>query len=166
MDPIDLWIVGSKPYDRIGSRAPTGDLHWKMLDQARGRRVARAVFLRQPKIASEGYTLQQLQQRDCGVQSYSCLDKPTKRWLETAYCGRIEKQCSSGILAAAIAFHCEAASVTLEGFSLNPGYHYLKASPKAFWRDHVPEDRRAIAFLSERYGDRLRGELVEMVVAA
>ena len=153
---VSIWFVGSKPYDRqphLQSRW----LHREMLEQASGRYVPYAVFLRQPNIASELDTIARLDGIRCTVADYSVLDKPTKRWMEGHVCGRTDDKapCSSGILAAAVALYCEATSVRLEGFSLKPGYQYLpKKTPQAWWRDHVEADQRAIKALKLKYGDR------------
>ena len=53
----DLWVIGSKPYDDQG--AHPRELHRRMLDQCKGKSVTHALFLRQPKIATEALTLGQ-----------------------------------------------------------------------------------------------------------
>jgi len=162
---IALWIVGSKPYDGPGH--PVRDLHRLMLDQATGRSIAHVVFMRQPAIASEGLTLNVLERRRVTIASYSVVDKPTKYWLETELCARLEKQpCSTGIFAAAAALWCDAAHVRLVGFSLAAGYHYIRRpSPPAAWRDHVDADARALVALRARFGARLRGDVLKAVCA-
>jgi hypothetical protein len=157
---IDLWVVGSKHYD--AHEAMTRHLHRTMLDQAKKRVVNRALFLRGPKHASEQHTLERLHARDCRVERYSVLDKPTKRWLEGELCGRTDDKqpCSSGILAAAVALWCGATSVRLEGISLKPGYHYLpNREGEAWWRDHVNADRRALQTLRRRFHDKIHGDI-------
>jgi hypothetical protein len=164
---VDLWVVGSKPYD-VSETSGHRQRHRDMLDQCRKRVVKRALFLRQPKAASEPLTLERLQARDCVVRQYSCLDKPTKRWLEGEYCGRKDDKqpCSSGVLAAAIALWCGAASVRLEGFSLKPGYHYLpKVRPEAWWRNHIDADRRALRLLRQRFHSRIMGDIFRDMTA-
>jgi hypothetical protein len=164
----DVWFVGSKAHDKPKHHAFMRPLHRLMLEQARGRHVPHAVFLRGPKVASEPYTLKTLRQLDCTIDAWSVIDKPTKRWLEGELCARRDDKqaCSSGILAAACALWCGAASVRLVGFSLAPGYNYItEKRPPSWWRDHVESDRRALVALRQRYGSMLCGSLVEAVAA-
>lgn len=167
--PVDLWVVSSRPQDQPGD-ATIKPLHRTMLQQAKGRAASHLLFLRGPKPAdaSEDRTLAALKQLQMRYQSWSVLDKPTKRWIEGEWCARkADKQpCSSGILATAIALYCGAAMVRLVGMSLAPGYHYLpKARPMGWWRNHVEADRRALVALAARAGGRLSGEILERVAA-
>lgn len=149
----DLWVVGSKKHDSPGNPR-IKPLHKVMLEQARNREAKQILFLRGPDVASEDATLATLARLHCRHGGWSVLDKPTKRWLEGAVCGRVndKEPCSSGILAMAIALWCGASSVRLEGFSLKAGYHYLpKERPQAWWRNHVEADRRALEALASRY---------------
>jgi hypothetical protein len=117
---------------------------------------------------SEAWTLARLDKLGCRYGSWSVLDKLTKRWMEGEICGRTDDKapCSSGILTAAIALWCGAASVRLVGFSFTAGYHYLPGqSAPPWWRNHVDADRRAIQALRQRYGVRLTGDLVQAVAA-
>jgi len=157
---VDLWVLGSKHYDT--HEANTRFLHKTMLDQGKDRQVQRAVFLRGPKHMSEAATLERLRSRRCEVATWSVLDKPTKRWLEGEYCGRVDDKqpCSSGVLAAAMALWCGAASVRLSGFSLQPGYQYLpKQTPQPWWRDHIEADRRALRLLRQRFKTQIQGDI-------
>lgn len=162
----DLWVVCSKAQDAPG--AVIRPLHRTMLQQATGRTVGHLLLLRGPKVESEHGTLATLKALRCQHESWSVLDKPTKRWIEGELCDRVDdkKPCSSGILAASLALYCSAASVRLVGFSFSPGYHYLqKEKPASWWRDHVAADRRALAALQQRYGARLSGSVLEAVAA-
>jgi hypothetical protein len=163
----DLWVVNSKAQDAPGMLIRP--LHKLMLEQASGRTVGHLLMLRGPKVMSEQGTLATLKALRCRHNTWSVLDKPTKRWLEGELCARVDdkKPCSSGILAVAIALYCGAASVRLVGFSFTEyGYHYpTKEKPASWWRDHVTADRRALAALQQRYG-RLSGEIVQREVAA
>lgn len=164
----DVWFVGSKADDTTKHRAFMRPMHRLMLHQATGRRVTHAVFLRGPKVASEQGTLELLRRLPCQVDAWSVLDKPTKRWIEAQLCARQadKEPCSSGVLAAACALWCGASSVRLVGFSLLPGYHYIKEPrPPTWWRDHVRADARALAALRQRYGAVLSGDIVESVAA-
>lgn len=164
---VDLWFLGSKESDKPGDPS-IKPLHRQMLEQARNRQAGHVVFLRGPKRPTEHYTLGWLSKLQCTVQTWSVLDKPTKRWMERELCARKHdtKPCSSGILAVACALWCGAQSVRLEGFSFLPGYHYVTEHPQRWWRDHVDADRRAVKALSARYGDRLSGDLIAQAVAA
>lgn len=162
---VPLWVVGSKLKDL--PTASTTPLHAQMLAQAQGRAVDHVLLLRGPKIATEAATLAVFSRLGCSYQSWSVLDKPTKRWIEGELCGRRDDKqpCSSGILAAAIACWCGAARVRLVGFSLKPGYHYIKhEQPQNWWRDHVQADRRAIKALKADYA--IWGDIVASVLAA
>jgi hypothetical protein len=167
---VDLWVVSSRPQDRPGS-ALIKPLHRTMLHQAKGRTVGHVLMLRGPKAkdASEKDTLAHLDLIGCRYNTWSVLDKPTKLDLETRLCDRHAKEpCSSGILATAIALDCGAVSVRMVGFSLAPGYQYIrdpKMPPQRWWRNHVDADRRAIRALHARYGARLSGSLIEQVAA-
>lgn len=167
---VDLWVVASRPQDRPGA-PDMKPLHRTMLQQAKGRSPRHALFLRGPKPsdASEDGTLAALERLACRPQTWSVLDKPTKRWLEGELCARkVDKQpCSSGILATAIALWCEAASVRLVGISLKAGYHYLphERHAPAWWRNHVEADRRALAALYRTYGPLLSGAILKTVAA-
>jgi hypothetical protein len=162
---VDLWVVGSKLWDAPMQRNAR-PLHRQMLEQATGRTVRHTLLLRGPKAATEPHTLAVLADLRCQVQHWSVLDKPTKRQVERQLCDRVhdDAPCSSGILAAAVALWC-GAFVRLEGFSLKAGYHYLKQTPPAWWRDHVEADRRALVALRAHYGNKLSGALVEAVAA-
>lgn len=163
---VDLWVVASRRQDRPGS-GQIKPLHKTMLHQAKGRTVGHVLLLRGPKEATEKDTLAMLQILACRYGTWSVLDKPTKRWLESEICARTEKEpCSSGILATAIALWCGAAAVRLVGFSLKPGYHYLpNERGQSWWRNHVPADRRALRALQARYGAQLSGAILEKVAA-
>jgi hypothetical protein len=165
--PVHVWVVNSKAQDALG--ALIRPLHKLMLEQGRGRAVGHVLMLRGPKIASEQLTLTALAAMHCRHQSWSVVDKATKRWLEGELCDRREdkRPCSSGILAVAMALYAGAASVRLVGFSFKPGYHYLqKEQPQSWWRNHVDADKRALHALTSRYGERLTGDLVRQAVAA
>lgn len=158
----DLWVLNSKAQDRPGS--PTlHEMHRLMLVQATGGVTDHLLLLRGPKVASEQETLEALRQREARWQTWSVLDKPTKRWFEGEVCARVDEKapCSAGILATAIALWCGAASVRLIGFSLKPGYHYLpKVQPQRWWRNHVEADQRAMRALVTRYPGRVSGAMV------
>jgi len=165
--PADVWVVGSKQQDKPGD-PNLRPLHQTMLEQARGRSVNHLLLLRGPKIASECYTLAALERLHFTAATWSVLDKPTKRWLEGELCARTDDKqpCSSGVLAAAVALWCGAASVRLVGFSFMPGYHYLPNERGAsWWRNHVAADKRALAVLMARYPGGLSGALVQEVAA-
>lgn len=165
---VDLWFLGSKESDKPGDPF-IKPLHRQMLEQARNRQAGHVVLLRGPKRPTEHYTLGWLSKMQCTVQTWSVLDKPTKRHVERELCARKHdtKPCSSGILAVACALWCGAESVRLEGFSFLPGYHYIQEKhPPSWWRDHCEADRRAVKALSARYGDRLSGDLIAQAVAA
>jgi hypothetical protein len=138
-----------------------------MLHQAKGRTAAHVLFLRGPKEESEKDTLAALAHLGVQYHQWSVLDKPTKLHLEKTLCARDEKHpCSSGILATAMALWCDAASVRMVGFSLSPGYQYIKdQKPQSWWRNHIPADRRALQALRARYGAVLSGEIVQAVAA-
>lgn len=166
---VDLWVVASRAVDRPGS-PQIKPLHKTMLHQAKGRSAGHVVFLRGPKDASEQDTLAALQQLRFTHQTWSVLDKPTKRWLEGELCARVGDSprdiCSSGILATAMALWCGAASVRMVGFSFTPGYQYLpKERGASWWRNHVEADRRALQALRARYGATLTGTILEQVAA-
>lgn len=166
---VDLWVVASRPQDRPGS-GQIKPLHKIMLHQAKGRTVGHVLFLRGPKDASEQDTLATLSLLGCRLNTWSVLDKSTKRWLEGELCARKDDKktsiCSSGILATAIALYCGAASVRMVGFSFTPGYHYpTKQQPQRWWRNHVDSDRRALCALQARYGATLSGAILERVPA-
>lgn len=168
---VDLWVVASRPQDRPGS-GQIKPLHKTMLHQAKGRTAGHVLFLRGPKDASEQDTLATLALLGCRLNTWSVLDKPTKRWIEGELCARVDDKptsiCSSGILATAIALYCGAASVRMVGFSLKPGYHYIrdpKKPPQKWWRNHVESDRRALVALQARYGSTLSGSILERVPA-
>lgn len=153
----DVWVLNSKAQDRPGS-PQLHEMHRLMLEQARDSATDHLLLLRGPKVASESETLHALTIRDAQWQTWSILDKPTKRWLEGELCGRVDDKapCSSGVLAIAIALYCGAASVRLVGFSFTPGYHYLpKARPQSWWRNHVAADKCALRLLRQRYPGRL-----------
>jgi hypothetical protein len=163
----DVWVLNSKAQDAPG--AQIRPLHKVMLEQGRRRSVGHLLMLRGPKVASEQLTRKALAAMTSTHQTWSVVDKVTKRWIEGELCDRRDdkKPCSSGILAVAMAFYAGAASVRLVGFSFSPGYNYLpKERPEKWWRDHVEADKRAIQSLSARYGDRLMGDLVREAVAA
>ncbi len=150
--PADVWAVNSKQQD--ASTALMRPLHRTMLEQGSNRSVQHILLLRGPKVASERSTLEMLKSWRCAYQSWSVLDKPTKRWIEGELCARADdkKPCSGGILATALALWCGASSVRLVGFSFTPGYHYIKNDhPQTWWRDHVAADKRALAALQQRY---------------
>lgn len=163
---VDLWVVASRPQDKPGN-GTIKPLHKTMLHQAKGRTAGHVLFLRGPKHASERDTLATLKLLGCQVHTWSCLDKPTKLFLESTLCARAEKHpCSSGILATAIALYCGAASVRMVGFSFTPGYHYLpKERGASWWRNHIPADQLALKALRARYGAVLSGAIVEKVAA-
>jgi hypothetical protein len=164
---VDLWVVASRSQDKPGS-GRIKPLHKTMLQQAKGKSVGHVLFLRGPKDASEKDTLAALEQLGVRHRSWSCLDKPTKQWMETETCDRpgSKEPCSSGILATAIALWCGAASVRLVGFSFSPGYQYLpNARPQSWWRNHVKSDQRALVALKSRYGSILSGEILSKVAA-
>lgn len=164
----DVWVLNSKAQDRPGS-PDLHAMHKLMLEQARNAATDHLLLLRGPKVASEDETRKALFQRGATWNSWSVLDKPTKRWMEGETCGRVDdaQPCSSGILAVACVLWCEAASVRLVGFSFKPGYHYLpKVRPHGWWRNHIAADTHAIKVLRACYGARLSGALVEQVAAA
>ena len=165
---VDLWVVGSKVWDKPG-QMDARPMHQQMLAQATGRSVRYALLLRGPKEATEGHTLARLHQLRCTIEAWSVLDKPTKRWLEGELCARVDDKqpCSSGMLAAAMALWCGAATVRLVGFSFtHPGYHYLPRTPgQRWWRGHVPADRRALVALRRRFGLRVSGPICEAMAA-
>jgi hypothetical protein len=163
----DVWVLNSKQQDRPGDPL-LKPLHKTMLEQGRGRTAAHLLLLRGPKVASEGGTLATLNALGVTYQTWSVLDKTTKRWLEGAQCGRVRENhpCSAGILAVTLALVCDAASVRMVGFSFTPGYHYLpRARPGSWWRDHVEADKRALKTLRATYGPRLVSPLLEKVAA-
>lgn len=163
----DVWVLNSKAQDRPGS-FQLREMHALMLAQAERSATDHLLLLRGPKVASEKDTLETLRQRHAHWQTWSVLDKPTKRWLEGELCARVDDKapCSAGMLATACALWCGAASVRLVGFSLKPGYHYLpKAQPSRWWRDHVAADQRAIRALCQRYPGQLSGAIVPTDVA-
>lgn len=164
---VDIWVLNSKAQDAPG--AVIRPLHQTMLRQGSNRSVGHILFLRGPKVASEALTMATLKRQRVSWSSWSVLDKPTKRWLEGELCGRLDdkKPCSSGILAVAAALWCGAASVRLEGFSFEPGYHYLRNQrPESWWRDHVAADRRALTSMRHRYGSsHLVGPIMRRSVA-
>lgn len=164
---VDLWVVNSKAQDAPG--ALIRPLHKQMLEQGKGRNVGHLALLRGPKVASEQLTLKALASIKCRHETWSVLDKTTKRFIEGELCGRTDdkKPCSSGVLTVAMALYAGAASVRLVGFSFAPGYNYLpKEKPQRWWRDHVDADKRALQALCARYGNRLSGDLVREAVAA
>lgn len=164
----DVWVLGSKEQDKLANHVFMRPLHRKMLEQGRGRRASHVVLLRGPKVESERYTIETLRRLSCEVGTWSVLDKPTKRWLEGEVCGRRsdKEPCSSGILAVACALWCGAASVRMVGFSLKPGYHYVKNErPPSWWRNHVAADARALTALRSKYGETLSGEILKAVAA-
>lgn len=163
--PADVWVLNSKLQDRPGDPL-IKPLHRTMLQQGRGRSAGHLLLLRGPKVMSEGGTLATLHALQVQYQSWSVLDKTTKRWFEGEQCHRVRENrpCSAGMLTVAIALFCGAARVRLVGFSFTPGYHYLpKARPGSWWRDHVQADQRALQALLARYGERLcAGSLVKV----
>lgn len=164
---VDLWVVASRPQDKPGS-GKIKPLHKTMLHQAKGRTAGHVLLLRGPKDASERDTLAMLDLLGCLYGTWSVLDKPTKQWLENEYCDRPKEKepCSSGILATAIALWCGAAAVRMVGFSLTPGYHYLKKErPQSWWRNHVRADQRALRALQARFGHVLSGDILARVAA-
>lgn len=164
---VDVWFLGSKESDKPGDPF-IKPLHRQMLEQSRNRQAGHVVLLRGPKRPTEQYTLGWLLRMQCTVQTWSVLDKPTKRWMERELCDRRHDTapCSSGILAVACALWCGAESVRLEGFSFLPGYHYVHETPQRWWRNHVEADQRAVRALRARYGDQLSGDLIAQAVAA
>jgi hypothetical protein len=101
-------------------------------------------------------------------QSWSVLDKVTKRWFEGQVCARVRdsKPCSAGLLTVAIALWCGAAHVRMVGFSFAPGYHYLpNEDPAYWWRDHVEADQRAIRALLAAFEGRISGPILQQVAA-
>ena len=163
----DVWVLNSKQQDRPND-PKLRPMHAAMLRQGKGRSAGHLLLLRGPKVASEAYTLGALDRLGARYNSWSVLDKTTKRWFEGEQCGRVrdDKPCSAGILTVAMALWCGSSHVRMVGFSLKPGYNYIKNSnPPPSWRDHVEADRRAIRILSERYGSRLSGSLIEAVAA-
>lgn len=162
---VDLFVVGSKPWDKP-MQVDARPLHKQMLQQAAGHTVRHALLLRGPKEATEQHTLSLLKTLRCSVEAWSVLDKPTKLFMEQTLCARRESEpCSSGILAVAVALYCGAA-VRMVGFSLSPGYHYIRHKhPPSWWRNHVEADRRALVALRHQYGSLLSGELVQAVAA-
>jgi hypothetical protein len=163
----EVWVLNSKQQDRPGDPA-LKPLHRTMMTQGAGRHVGHLLLLRGPKVASEVGTLAALQALDVVFQSWSVLDKVTKRWFEGEVCHRVSEMrpCSSGVLAVAMALWCGAVHVRMVGFSFHPGYHYLpKVAPQYWWRDHVEADRRALKALTARYGHRLSGEILQKVAA-
>lgn len=165
--PADVWVLNSKQQDRPGD--PTlKPLHKTMLEQGRGRTAGHLLLLRGPKVASEDGTLTTLAALGVSYQTWSVLDKTTKRWFEGLHCHRVRDNapCSAGILAVTLALVCQAASVRMVGFSFTPGYHYLpKARPGLWWRDHIDADKRALKALRSAFGDRLSSPLLEKVAA-
>jgi hypothetical protein len=165
---VDLWVVASRPQDKPGN-STIKPLHRTMLHQAKGRTAGHVLMLRGPKAkdASEQHTLAMLQTLGCRVGTWSVLDKSAKLFIEKTLCERRDKEpCSSGILATALALYCGASSVRLVGFSFVPGYHYVKKErPAAWWRNHIPADKRALRALTARYGSVLSGSILEQVPA-
>lgn len=162
-----LWVLNSKQQDRPGDVAAK-PLHKTMLRQGKGRTAGHLVLLRGPAVASEGYTLSKLQKMECQYESWSVLDKVTKRWFERDQCQRVRdnRPCSAGLLTVAMALYCGATHVRLVGFSFAPGYHYLRdTTPAYWWRDHVEADKRALLALSSRYPGRLSGAILHAVAA-
>lgn len=165
--PVDLWVMNSKQQDRPNDPLLTA-LHKAMLSQGTGRTAGHILFLRGPKVASEGYTLTALRQMGTQHQTWSVLDKPTKVWLEGKVCNRTRtnRPCSAGILSVALALWCGAAHVRMVGFSFKAGYHYLPhETPKSWWRDHLEADQRALKALWAQFGTRLSGPILEQVAA-
>jgi hypothetical protein len=165
---VDLWVVASRPQDKPGN-ATIKPLHKTMLHQAKGRTAGHVLMLRGPKAkdASEQHTLAMLETLGCRVGTWSVLDKPTKLHIEKTLCERRDKEpCSSGILATALALYCGAAAVRMVGFSFVAGYQYLpKERPAAWWRNHIPADKRALRALQARYGSVLSGAILDKVPA-
>jgi hypothetical protein len=165
--PADLWVMNSKLQDKPGD-GTIKPMHKTMLRQGKGRTAGHLLLLRGPKVASEGYTLATLEALGVQYQSWSVLDKPTKRWFEGQVCHRTSENrpCSAGVLVTAIALWCGAAHVRMVGFSFSPGYQYLpKVQPAYWWRDHVDADRRALKALATSFGDRLSGPILAKVAA-
>lgn len=163
----DVWVLNSKQQDQPGD-PNLKPLHREMLQQGKGRSAGHLLLLRGPKVASESFTLATLDVLGCHYDSWSVLDKTTKRWFEGEHCGRVSENrpCSAGMLAVAMALWCGAAHVRMVGLSLKPGYQYMPhAQPASWWRDHVAADRLAVQVLSARYGDRLSGSLLKAVAA-
>jgi hypothetical protein len=163
----DLWVLNSKQQDRPGD-PNMRPLHKTMLKQGKGRTAGHLLLLRGPKVASEDYTLATLQRLGAQYQSWSVLDKVTKRYFEGQVCHRVRdnRPCSAGILTVAMALWCGAAHVRMVGFSFAPGYHYLpNETPAYWWRDHQESDRRALVALKARYGSALSGEILKQVAA-
>jgi len=165
--PADVWVLNSKQQDKPGSPS-LKPLHRIMLSQGKGKQAGHLVLLRGPKIESEAYTLATLDALGCQYQSWSVLDKLTKRKFEGDTCARVSESrpCSAGILTVAMSLWCGAEHVRMVGFSLSPGYHYLShVKPQYWWRDHVEADRRALKALTARYGERLSGPILQKVAA-
>ena len=165
--PVGLWVMNSKQQDRPNDPLLTA-LHKAMLSQGTGRTAGHILFLRGPKVASEGYTLTALKQMGARYQTWSVLDKPTKVWIEQKVCDRKRQNrpCSAGILSVAMALWCGASHVRMVGFSLKAGYHYLpNETPKSWWRDHLEADQRALKALGAQFGDRLSGSILQQVAA-
>lgn len=163
----DVWVLNSKLQDRPGD-PNLKPLHKAMVQQGRDRSVGHLLLLRGPKVASEAFTLETLDRLGCRYQSWSVLDKVTKRKFEGVHCGRSQENrpCSAGILTVAMALVCGAAHVRMVGFSFAPGYHYLPTvKPEYWWRDHIHADRRALSILSSAYRSRLSGSILEAVAA-
>ncbi len=163
----DLWVLNSKQQDRPGD-PNLKPLHKAMLSQGKGRTAGHLLLLRGPKVASEGYTLDTLHRLGVQHASWSVLDKTTKREFERQMCKRVRdhQPCSAGILTVAIALYCGASHVRMVGFSLKPGYHYIKdQQPAYWWRDHLHSDRRALSALTDRYGSALSGDILKEVAA-
>lgn len=163
----DIWIVGSKYHDRA-DRINFRPLHKMMIEQAMGRSVGHLLLARGPEKATEAATLALLAKLHCTYQSWSVFDKVNKLAIEQHYCGRVDvkQPCSSGLLAVALCFATGAASVRMAGFSFQSGYFYIKQKQApGWWRGHRDSDKRAIAALRARYGEKLSGDLVEAVAA-
>jgi hypothetical protein len=163
----DLWVLNSKQQDRPKDPA-LKPLHKAMLKQGKNRTAGHLLLLRGPSVASEGFTLAALDGHGTQYQSWSVLDKVTKRWFEGQVCARVRdsKPCSAGLLTVAIALWCGAAHVRMVGFSFAPGYHYLpNEDPAYWWRDHVEADQRAIRALLAAFEGRISGPILQQVAA-
>lgn len=155
--PVAAWVVNSRSAQFESWGPGKVALSRQMLAQARQRTVGTICFLARED-GAPAITSRLLRAQKTVWSASLALTQIERREIERLAGGRgndMDREAlSAGLSAACFAFAAGAATVRLVGFSWAPGYEYAP-EVKLATRGHAWTDKKALANLEARYGDRL-----------
>lgn len=153
---VDAWVLNARSNTDPVTVGRKAALHALMLAQGQGRRLALLLLLEKGE-GAVAHTTRRLARLGVTWRDLLVLPNQARRRIEATSGARSPElfahALSAGMFAAAWAFHNDAATVRLEGFSWRGGYAYTDTPVPT--RGHEAGDKVALARLEARYGERL-----------